>query len=448
MTTRPPSRWLPTALAVLLAPALLLERTRGRNRLALACLYVLVIAAAGVLSWRASSLNRLPDVGDPFDVEAFEAHKVAGDRDAFVIYRQAVGRLKKTIETSDHGAMRRKIVPGGWAAAGPSIHRWIDDNREPLALWRRGTERPEASLDLSDAFRRSIGSPGTSEDLILFHWMALLEASRLGGQGDMAGAWGWYNAALRASRHVGMRGGYTYRSLGQVMHATLGAQVIPWASDPRTDSTTLRRALGDLIAAKKMTRPISDAFKADYLQMIWAYDHPDQWFDPIQCPDDWILQSPTLLQASLFLKREPERSRRITRIIFGHWLAHCDQPPERRPVMSRSIKVGNHTYSDFPYAVALGPPDADHPISAEQLAEWMRSSVYAHRLMTPIQYAIRTPDRERVSHAVLIVNVAEQLFERERGHFPESPDDLVGPYLDRLPEGYISDDPPIENGTL
>ncbi|MEO6812007.1 MAG: hypothetical protein ABI353_23095, partial [Isosphaeraceae bacterium] len=286
----------------------------------------------------------------------------------------------------------------------------------------------------------SIGRPGLGDDLILIHWMALLEASRLEDQGDMACAWGWYNAALRASRHVERRGGYTYHSLGRVMHSTLGARVIPWASDPRTDATLLRRALGDLIAAKRMTLPISETLKADYLQMIWAFDHPEQWFDSTHYSYDWVLQSPTLLQATLFLKREPERSRRITRIIFNHWLAHCDQPPERRPLMSRSIRVGNETYSHFPYAVAPGPPDADHPISAEQLAEWMQSSVYAHRIMTPIPQVIGSLNRERVSHAVLIVNVAEQLFERERGRFPESPDELVGPYLDRLPEGYARSD--------
>ena len=44
------------------------------------------------------------------------------------------------------------------------------------------------------------------EALWSFHELALLEASRLEEQGDMAGAWGWYRAALRATYHMGLRG--------------------------------------------------------------------------------------------------------------------------------------------------------------------------------------------------------------------------------------------------
>jgi hypothetical protein len=50
-TTRPRSASL--LGRVLLAPAFWLERARGRKRLALAALYLVVLAVAGLLIWQA-----------------------------------------------------------------------------------------------------------------------------------------------------------------------------------------------------------------------------------------------------------------------------------------------------------------------------------------------------------------------------------------------------------
>ena len=36
----------------------------------------------------------LPDIGDPFDVQAFRSFTIPEDRNAFVLYRQAADRLK------------------------------------------------------------------------------------------------------------------------------------------------------------------------------------------------------------------------------------------------------------------------------------------------------------------------------------------------------------------
>ena len=36
----------------------------------------------------------LPDIGDPFDVEAFRSITIPDDRNAFVLYRQAADRLR------------------------------------------------------------------------------------------------------------------------------------------------------------------------------------------------------------------------------------------------------------------------------------------------------------------------------------------------------------------
>src|SRR4051812_20680935 len=84
MTTAARARLRITASGVLLAPARWLERARGRGRVMLVALYLLVGAVAGVFIWRAVSLNDLPDVGDPFDVEAEAAIDMPAAENAFV----------------------------------------------------------------------------------------------------------------------------------------------------------------------------------------------------------------------------------------------------------------------------------------------------------------------------------------------------------------------------
>ena len=57
--------------------------------------------------------------------------------------------------------------------------------------------------------------------------------------------------------------------------------------------------------------------------------------------------------------------------------------------------------------------------------------------------------RDERNRAGLIVHLAEQLYRRERGEQPASPQDLVGPYLKALPAGYIppTDDPKTQVST-
>ena len=97
-------------------------------------LTVTLIGVALFATWRATSLDGLPDVGDPFDVAAFGDVKVADDRNAFTLYRRATDLITRM----------PKDATNDWATAGEPEKAWLEANREALNLWRRGTERPDA----------------------------------------------------------------------------------------------------------------------------------------------------------------------------------------------------------------------------------------------------------------------------------------------------------------
>ena len=69
------------------------------------------------------------------------------------------------------------------------------------------------------------------------------------------------------------------------------------------------------------------------------------------------------------------------------------------------------------------------------LADWFRSTLL-ERIWHP-QFTLPELTRfERVNQSRLIVNLAKTLYRKERGKLPDKLEDLIGEYLDRIPEGY------------
>ena len=72
---------------------LLLKRLRQLLRASIVLAICLVIAATALAIWWLTSLNGLPDIGDPFDVAAFRAFRVPDDQNAFTFLRRAKEKL-------------------------------------------------------------------------------------------------------------------------------------------------------------------------------------------------------------------------------------------------------------------------------------------------------------------------------------------------------------------
>ena len=122
-----------------------LRRMLIRRRRLGRCSLVIVSIVLAAWLWWATQLWGLPDIGDPFDVEAFRSQTIPDDRNAFVLYRQAVDPVH-AIEAVRHvaGVCRSTSIRCG-PTASPEIRGWAEANREALALYRRGADRPDAS---------------------------------------------------------------------------------------------------------------------------------------------------------------------------------------------------------------------------------------------------------------------------------------------------------------
>ncbi len=98
----------------------------------------LVVAGPIIAIWWLSSLNGLPDIGDPFDVAEFRALRIPEDQNAFTFLRQAGTKLTpapewpRAIDSSDPTDV--------WSEADPKLRSWVEANREALALFLRGAD--------------------------------------------------------------------------------------------------------------------------------------------------------------------------------------------------------------------------------------------------------------------------------------------------------------------
>ena len=226
-----------SSLALVASPFTLLEQSKGRWRSALVVCYGLLALVICTPLVRKARLSRIPDLGDPFDVSAFHHSK---SDDAFSLYQEALARFQMPSKQPPAGSSMPLFntvmdvrLNSGYAP--PAVEAWIASNREARDLWLRATARPDMSYQPWDG--RGFGAewydagegidPKTGKHVSiridapergLLRWLGEREAMRLEKEGNLAGAWVWHNAALRYSRHMGMRTIFADRLQAVVLH--------------------------------------------------------------------------------------------------------------------------------------------------------------------------------------------------------------------------------------
>ncbi len=422
---------------------------KSRRRLRVAALMLLAIFA-GLLLWWATQLLGLPDIGDPFDVQAFRAMTIPDDRNAFVLYRQAAGLLKPWRQDRQSSSKQNIDLYARWSKADPELRRWADENREACAVYRLGAERPDA-LDRVPVFAQ-----GDSDAWDLWpslhdlHVLALLESSRMEEQGDMAAAWGWFRAILRTNRHFGMHGTVLRRLVAVRRHQQIRDRLATWAADPRTTPALLRRAIDDVVAYESLAPSESYMLRTEYLGMDRMLDDPNG--HGAGMPPAWFISfasrpsvrtllpilSPEQMQSANDLwrawRREPERSRRVIRLIMANWLAYFDLPPKDRPKPDLNAESAFDIYSFGPEA-----PAKARVLSPAALGQWLDTTYDAQELLRMLDLS-RLRISEWANHRDLLILLGTQLYRRDHGTDPPTPEALVGPYLKSLPAEFPDDD--------
>ena len=274
---------------------LLRKRLRQLARVTLVLAICLAVAAAALAIWWLTSLNGLPDIGDPFDVAAFRAFSIPDDQNAFAFLRRANEKL-----TPIRGWAGEGPYPDdpkfSWSIANPKLREWAGENREALELFLQGAEQPDAS--------HPAGDPTADVDLGSLDSVAFLEASRRQESGDTAGAWDCYRAVLRMITHIRRRGSTHQRYCARRASRRLQRRLTDWAADPRTTIPQLHTALDEVL--KNEPNPDWDIFaiKYGYLELMREIERPMPLSAQQEIEGEWtfglgdMALSPTMIESS------------------------------------------------------------------------------------------------------------------------------------------------------
>ncbi len=239
----------------------------------------LALTAGGVAIWWKTSLNGLPDIGDPFDVSAFRAIKMPDEQNAFSYYRRAQEKLSPFPDLPQAAVAGVPSVP--WSDADPKLREWVGANGEALRLFLRGADQDDG-IFVPGAWRDAGRDSMIRAQLT---WLALLEGGRLEESGDMAGAWTHYRSVLRMASHLSRRMNTFERFYTNAKLDGLRNRLESWAADPRTTIPQIRRALDDVTQKRMSFDPDSSSLKRDYVESMRSLDDPDGEFERGQFDD-------------------------------------------------------------------------------------------------------------------------------------------------------------------
>jgi hypothetical protein len=447
-------------------PSKTVELLRKKFRQLLRVIVVLTvcvaIAASAFAIWWLNSLNGLPDIGDPFDVAAFRAFRIPGDQNAFAFLRRAHEK---------HARFRGRDGKGpypddpkfSWSIANPKLREWAGENREALELFLQGANQPDAA--------HAAGEPTTRMDLSDLDYVVFLEGSRRQENGDTAGAWDCYRALLRMITHIRRRGSAHQRYSAGRASVGLQRRLTDWSTDSQTTTAQVHTALDEVL--RNEPNPDWDIFaiKYGYLELIRELERPKPLSVSEEIEEQWrfgradMALSPTMIEyleaARRFLLREPERSRRVLRLLCAQYLARAEtrglQPPKpavwaKFTYLTSTNPMTKGTIHWPLYPVSREASAGARALSPQELAGWWVASLDA-RLPSwsfdewpwpPDRVADRRAVADRKAYRELIIMLATEIYRRERGTLPSSDEDLVGTYLESLPD---DSSPDVDDGT-
>ena len=351
--------------------------------------------------------------------------RLPDDRNAFVPYRQAAQRVRLMTDAEGDSFTRANLR---WSRADATLRGWVADNDQAISLMCAGTERPDAFLDSSGPATGPLVAAKNGEVVIRLSWVAdaaLFKAGRVQSDGDPAGAWSLLRAVIRVSRDMARALSTAWcRTTATTLVQYAAEPIADWAKDPAVGTPLLRRALDDLVALETLTPPISHFYRHEYqtadesfMQLSVSNVLQDQRNSGL-VPTGFFAFAPAV---EAYLHGEPERSRRLLRLLAANDLAWCDRPVSERPGFAvKRLRIYDHD----PAA-----PAAARALSPQELAEWTDSSLIAAALHWRMGEVESMEKNDRWSLGRLRDAVAVALFTRETGRPPATPGEALRRYL-------------------
>jgi hypothetical protein len=405
-------------------------------------LTAVLLLPTALLALRVYEILSTPEVGEPFDVDAFCAYRLPDEKNAFMHYRKVIPLFVSEREFLDsHPSVNPQDFSESastgledWSRAIPAVREWVALNRKAREEWQQGADCDEAMLVSPDP--TSATTSGVENPLVglrNFSRLEGLEGMRLLSEGHPAEAWGCYRNVMRAGRHLAMHGSIMGSLVGGAV-ADLGVSgAVIWSGQKSVNAELLRKAIRDVEAIEKMATPPSDVIKLEYVA-IREYS-TRRVFGGTEMPL-W-----------LHYTGYPAQAGRTAKLVVANLLTQADRPRYLRTAVHPGTLGLYDLDPAAPPDSRLRPPDeiersTNTSVRAvaktlQQVAPEAATEIEScdPQLMTQsLQLAIQSNDTSQTRRSVLLLVLALQLHYREHGAFPAVLADLVkNGYLKSIP---------------
>ncbi|HET6329081.1 MAG TPA: hypothetical protein VFG04_30640, partial [Planctomycetaceae bacterium] len=380
-----------------------------------------------------------PDIGEPFDVEAFTSFTLPDDQNAFIFYRRAIERYIDEdaifpsgvpLKHQDFSDSLEAAEQGGWEHAVPWVRRWVALNAPALKEFERGAELADSlQFPLAEANELSIDWG----KLRACSRAELLDGMRLSSAQRPAEAWHCFRSLLGASRHLARHAGSigTLFGLAVADEAVLGG--VHWSAQKSVGAQDLGKAICDVLSIEDMRTPASDAIKLEYVALR---DNCNKGIVFGTAQPFWVRST-----------GYPAQLGRLSRLVVANLLTQADRPRYRRgPVHPGSLRLFDFDPASAPDP-QLRPPEeieAAASTSIESFARALRwlapdaasqiEAVDPQLHLGNLSHILQWVDVAQARRGGLLLALALQLHYREHGEFPASLDELVkNGYLKSIP---------------
>ncbi len=364
---------------------------------------------------RGYRLSKLPDIGDPFDVDALlKTFPPVDDQVEKLLVKASSHRRAPT--RTEH--LLIDFDESGWTTASEPLRAWPADNEIALDEWTRAIEFPQwpkgtdllSVMDSVEAKRDLAQLLQTRAECSLY-------------DGDAVGAWNTTQSLLRMQSLVADNAGGLDR-----MCSTYFAH-IAFETAERIMATShfsadqLRAALCDLQKIRSQLPPKSAAYQWDYVRDVrrrWHFDDPGiiNLLQSDFAPEE-LKSVPIPLRAkTLWLFGDPDYSHRATKICLCNWLEEINKPRHLR-------------------ATVIGAPVPLFETSSDPRLKYLSQKINErylsrHSLSRGLEL-VDVLDRSDAFFAAIELVAACQLHHRLHGEFPAILSALVPDILLKLP---------------
>ena len=366
------------------------------------------------------SISQVPLIADPFELGAVTGFKLAETENAFADFAEGHSRF---VEFGGEPVDLEEAESGSWDRASEHVKNWVEKNPAFMDAWFRGSTKADAQYKKADEYEFGEELPLIT-DSRHFQKLASLHSMRLVAEGNPKEASKWLMAALRVSRLIGRHGTAYERVAGYSQHRAALDALVRWAHNASVSSELLSQATRDFQHETGYGSPISECLKIEYL-MLSRFLGSASLFEVLRA-DGESKSEEWFNRMQLFLRGEPELSKRFLRQVFANWLAQADKNLSSRPRRGGSLRLFEHSIA------------GDNGLSILQLYDVIDRTVVAKNLIPPTSEVLSVVDLEMVREQLILLVLAIEQFERRHGSYPDTLESLVPDFVEEIPTDLYS----------